>query len=471
MTIEPNDNGGASIPPHDPGAESAFDELGRRAGQALRRPAPEHGASDIARRGRLAQRVRTVAATGAAVVILVGGIALLTRDDRSTTITPGDTVAPDTTVLTPLPATTGALTEPTTTTAPSRPAVTSTTLPTGSTVPASVPAPGTVTVTDPSITLTPFGVIDEPAEGVAYSADGATLVTVGADRVFRFYDARTLVKLRELDCPLIGAPLPDLWDDEARQLATAATIGAAATSLGGSTNPCPVSFNLDGTRAVNGQSLWNTVDGTMTVLAGGGAVMSPDGTTVLTSSREDARLWDARTGALLIELDSSSGEIYPKGGHFSSDGRRIVTFAPDARAMIWDSETYVKVATLEGPTAYEVRFTPDGSRVVATTSEVVGPRTVGGASIWDATTGEELLHVVSDDGNSFLGVAGTNNDGSLVAICARDGTLLYDGATGSNLAMVPRAGGTDTWTVAFSPGGTSLAISGPTGVEVFDILR
>ena len=56
---------------------SAFDELAARAGAAVRRPAPEHGAAEAVRRGQR-RRVATALAAGGVTIVLVSvGVALL----------------------------------------------------------------------------------------------------------------------------------------------------------------------------------------------------------------------------------------------------------------------------------------------------------------------------------------------------------------------------------------------------------
>ena len=56
---------------------SAFDELAARAGAAVRRPAPEHGAAEAVRRGQH-RRVATALAAGGVTIVLVSvGVALL----------------------------------------------------------------------------------------------------------------------------------------------------------------------------------------------------------------------------------------------------------------------------------------------------------------------------------------------------------------------------------------------------------
>ena len=56
---------------------SAFDELAARAGAAVRRPAPEHGAAEAVRRGQRRRVATAFAAGGVTIVLVVVGVAVL----------------------------------------------------------------------------------------------------------------------------------------------------------------------------------------------------------------------------------------------------------------------------------------------------------------------------------------------------------------------------------------------------------
>ena len=59
------------------GDNSAFDELAARAGAAVRRPAPEHGAAEAVRRGQRRRVATAFAAGGVTIVLVVVGVAVL----------------------------------------------------------------------------------------------------------------------------------------------------------------------------------------------------------------------------------------------------------------------------------------------------------------------------------------------------------------------------------------------------------
>ena len=67
-----------------------------------------------------------------------------------------------------------------------------------------------------------------------------------------------------------------------------------------------------------------------------GADFSPDGTKVVTASSDhSARIWDAKTGAVLATLGGHTEGV--RSASFSPDGTRVVTAARDGSAKIWDA--------------------------------------------------------------------------------------------------------------------------------------
>ena len=178
-------------------------------------------------------------------------------------------------------------------------------------------------------------------------------------------DAIRRRRVLALELVLTGSddPLWRVWD-----LATGRTsallVGDPQSGVG------TVAFSPDGTRVLTG-SRDNTAlaAGTMVAALEGhtGAVwavaFSPDGARVLTGSVDStARLWDAATGNAAFE-----GHTMPVlAVAFSPDGARVLTGSWDKTARIWDAATGKLVATLEGHTdaVRVVAFSPDGARVL-----------------------------------------------------------------------------------------------------------
>ena len=74
---------------------------------------------------------------------------------------------------------------------------------------------------------------------------------------------------------------------------------------------------------------------------------SPDGTQLATASRDSsAKIWDARSGALLTSLEGHNGSVQALA--YSPDGARIATASFDKTAKIWDARTGALLNTLAG---------------------------------------------------------------------------------------------------------------------------
>lgn len=137
------------------------------------------------------------------------------------------------------------------------------------------------------------------------------------------------------------------------------------------------------------------------------AAYSPDGTRIITGSDDKtARIWDARTGQLLLTLSGHTNRIF--SASFSPDGRRVVTGSADNAALIWDAETGQLLATLSGHTdiARSASFSRDGSRIVTSSEDKT-------ARVWDATTGQ-LLITLQDPAVPEFDSASFSPDGSRI---------------------------------------------------------
>ena len=109
-------------------------------------------------------------------------------------------------------------------------------------------------------------------------------------------------------------------------------------------------------------------DGTTVTLTGHRATVtsvafSPDGKRVATASRDhDARIWDARTGALLEVLRGHFAIV--SDARFSPNGRWVVTAGP-MTAGLWSSAGGLPVYLLKGHRGklLSVAFSPDGGQI------------------------------------------------------------------------------------------------------------
>src|SRR5262249_53576761 len=119
--------------------------------------------------------------------------------------------------------------------------------------------------------------------------------------------------------------------------------------------------------------------------------LSPDGTRIVAGRGDGkARVIDAQTGAVLLELKMRPmvvNTFYTSMGvlcvAFSPDGSRIVTGGTTGvgtgEASVWDARTGAELLELKGHTGFvmSVAFSPDGERIVTGSMD-------GTAKGWDA---------------------------------------------------------------------------------------
>jgi WD40 repeat protein len=108
-----------------------------------------------------------------------------------------------------------------------------------------------------------------------------------------------------------------------------------------------------------------------------------------------ARIWDAATATVLLELPSQGGVSIQ--GEWSPDGRRIVVGYRDGACTVWDVSTALDsvdtgaatgeaLLTFGGHSAavLDVTWSPGGKRIVSGDES-------GEVKVWDAVSGVEVL--------------------------------------------------------------------------------
>lgn len=186
---------------------------------------------------------------------------------------------------------------------------------------------------------------------------------------------------------------------------------------------------------------------------------STDGERIMTTGIDmTARLWEARTGRFIAELDSDvKGISYAS---FSPDGNLIVTTSGDGIARILDGHTGKFIRELTGHIGAVTRavFSPDG-QYVATSSE---DKT---AIIWNARTGEIIRELLGH-------MAGVKDllwspDGTHLVTEAGDNGRIWDVKTGEFKLLDDLTG--EVSAIAFSPDGKMLITErGPGRATVWD---
>jgi WD40 repeat protein len=289
---------------------------------------------------------------------------------------------------------------------------------------------------------------------LAFTPDGAGLLSAGYDRQAILWDARTGKELRRFASPATSSP-ENGW-------LTAVAIAPDGKSVAAGLR--------DNTFAV-----WEFSTGKpRTLTAGHEAPISfiaftPDGSRLITASEDQTALvWDVKAlkppgAAAAPGADDSlpSGAVarlgtprLPKKGEagavrcvaWSADGQTIVTGGDDRTVRIWDATGRQQRAALPFPEAAveAVAVAPDGTTAAAAGHD-------GGVRLFDLAAGKELHHFAaggqaeprkSGPATAFETVVrflAFSADGRTLTACDNDGTTVqWDVATRKELHRVKR---------------------------------
>lgn len=329
-----------------------------------------------------------------------------------------------------------------------------------------------------------------PAKGdaVAFSPDGQTVATGGADGTVRLWDVATQ---QEIGRPMSSDARPvaavtfspdgtlvavgsadgnvQLWDAATQQEAGSALLGGAAEVTA-------LAFSADGKLlAAGGQDgavrLWDVAAGSQVgvTMATGDAVSAlafgPGGTTLASAESDGAtELWNVST-------QTQTGAALTVQG---SAGVSALAFSPTANALATGNGS--GSIQLWNPAAFHQTSTPRaiGSVGVATAAAGHTPATFsadggllatsnghGTVRVWDVTTRRPTGPPIASY-HITTGLA-LSPDGEVLAV-AGSGVQLWQAATGQRLGTtLPTAGNGRYRSVAFGPGGTLLATLGADG--------
>lgn len=112
---------------------------------------------------------------------------------------------------------------------------------------------------------------------------------------------------------------------------------------------------------------------------GGGLAVSPDAKTVATGQEDGhVRIWDLRTGHLIIELAGQRGQITAVA--FTPDARNLVSGSLDKTIVAWDVGTGRMLNRIQtNSPIVGLAMSPDGTRLVSRTED-------GHFQVWEYPT-------------------------------------------------------------------------------------
>ncbi len=230
-----------------------------------------------------------------------------------------------------------------------------------------------------------------------------------------------------------------------------------------------IQFGLDGrrflTRSLGGITrLWDVsgADAVRLSLPHGGQVQamefSGDGLRILSCSRDGtACVREVATGRLLARCTHPAPVV---AGHFSPDGKTIVTGCSDGSVRIWRAgESESLIASAQHTAAVrQVSFSPDGQLVLSCSDDKT-------ARLWTAATGAPAGPALTH--RSAVWCAVFSPDGRRFATGADREASLWDPATCKRIGQ-PLPHDRIVTAAAFTPDGTRLATAQLRSIQLFE---
>jgi WD40 repeat protein/serine/threonine protein kinase len=266
------------------------------------------------------------------------------------------------------------------------------------------------------ITMQYEPVSDDYASGgvqsVVWSPNGDYLLTSGNDGTTRVWDASSGEELFMLPGnpeESVDFDLYAVWSPDGSRILTASAKDGAAQVW-------DISNAFDA--GTDGIEILQTFEEHIPFSAS----WSPDGTRIVTSDLASefgsAKVWDAATGKVLLDLFPEDFGFGISGVAWSPDGSRIATFSGDGLGRIWDAdigEELQKFTAVSGVVGPYIEWSPSGERILTAGD-------VGEVKIWDAETGSELLNFPI---SGFTAFASWSPKGNSIAVGDYDGNLNF----------------------------------------------
>jgi WD40 repeat protein len=227
----------------------------------------------------------------------------------------------------------------------------------------------------------------------------------------------------------------------------------------------------DGTRIVTASydrtaKLWDARTGRLVVTVSGrlssaGTVeFSPDGKRFITANEDTANVWDSTTGKLVFTLRGHAAEISTPT--FSSDGLLIATASYDQTAKLWDARNGNLLGSMRHPGVYRVVFSPNAKCLLTASNDL---------RVWEVRTHQPVAGFTALTGHKTPPVAMMfSPDGTRIVTASDDHTAkLWDARSGALEASLEHHHDTVS-DARFSPDGSRIVTSSYDGTaRVWDL--
>jgi eukaryotic-like serine/threonine-protein kinase len=275
---------------------------------------------------------------------------------------------------------------------------------------------------------------------VAYSPDGAHVVSAAEDNLVKIWEVATGREVRTLRGHVEGVWCVAYRPDGAQILSGGQDGTICFWDAEGKIEPQVFPANVG---YVNG------------------VAYSPNGERIALAGRDGSvRVWDAEQKKELMVLKGHSGMAYAVS--YSPDGSQLASAGQDGAVRLWDAHDGNLLRILKGHTArvIGVAYSPDGTQLASAGGD-------GFLRVWDVASGKAIRAVRAHTGE-VLSVAYSPN-GTRLASSGEDGTIhLWDSAGGAELRTCRGHTGV-VLSVAFSRDGTRLVSAGGDGeVRIWD---